>query len=408
MPLTRRQIYRRRRITVFGVLGVVLSAGFYLPFTLLAPLHAETATVAAWDAPQNPTAELTFPSYGATAVGAVGWDGALASSGSTDPLPIASLSKVITSLVVLEHHPLALGEQGPEITTTSNDVKLYNSYVSRNGKVEPVRAGLVLTQYQLLQLTLVSSANNYTATMVNWAFGSEEAYVAAASTWLAENGLANTSMADATGMSPDNRATATDLVELGRIALANPVVAELTSTPHISIPSVGEIDNTNDLLGINGVRGMKTGTLDEAGACLLFVADYQIGSETITVIGVMLGGKNHPSLNLDITALLATVQAGFHEVQLVTTGDDVASYTTLWGDSSQVVATETVSMVVWSNTAITRFIDVKPVTLAPAGTDVGSLTFTVGDRTVEVPIEVESTLDDPGSWWRLTHPGELF
>jgi serine-type D-Ala-D-Ala carboxypeptidase (penicillin-binding protein 5/6) len=215
-------------------------------------------------------------------------------------------------------------------------------------------------------------------------------------------------MADATGMSPDNRATATDLVELGKIALANPVIAELTSTPTISIPSVGEIENTNDLLGVNGVRGMKTGTLDEAGACLLFAADYQIGSETVTVVGVMLGGKNHPSLNVDISALLATVQAGFHEVQLVTTGDDVASYETLWGDSSQVVATETVSMVVWSDTAISRFIDVKPVTLADAGTDVGFLTFTIGDRIVEVPIEVETTLDDPGSWWRLTHPGELF
>lgn len=408
MPLTRRQIYRRRRITVFGALAVVLSAGFYLPFTLLAPLHAEAATVAAWEAPQTAPAELTWQSYGAAAIGAVGWEGALASSGSTDPLPIASISKVITSLVVLEHHPLALGETGPSVTTTSTDVKLYNSYVARNGKVEPVRAGLEFTQYQLLQLTLVSSANNYTATLVNWAFGSEEAFVGAARTWLDEHGLSSTTMADATGMSPDNRATATDLVELAKIALANPVVAELTSTAHISIPNVGEIDNTNDLLGVNGVIGMKTGTLDEAGACLLFAADYQIGGETVTVVGVMLGGKNHPSLNLDIAALLATVQAGFHEVQLVATGDTVASYETLWGDTSAVIATETVSVVVWSNTAVSRFIDVRPVTLAAAGTDVGKLTFTVGDRTVEVPIEVQTTIDDPGAGWRLTHPGELF
>ena len=48
MPLTRRQILRRRRATVFGGFGVLLAVGFYLPFTLLAPLHAENAQVLAW------------------------------------------------------------------------------------------------------------------------------------------------------------------------------------------------------------------------------------------------------------------------------------------------------------------------------------------------------------------------
>ena len=65
--------------------------------------------------------------------------------------------------------------------------------------------------------------------------------------------------------------------------------SELVSTQHISIPQVGEIDNTNELLGSGGVRGVKTGTLDEAGACLLFAADYDIAGTTVTVIGVILG-----------------------------------------------------------------------------------------------------------------------
>ena len=122
MPLTRRQILRRRRIAVFGSLAVVLATGFYLPFTLLAPLHAETAKVQPWETPVTLAPALVFPNYGATAIGAIGWDGSLAVSGSTEALPIASLSKVITSLVVLDAHPLAVGEEGPTVTTTANDV----------------------------------------------------------------------------------------------------------------------------------------------------------------------------------------------------------------------------------------------------------------------------------------------
>jgi serine-type D-Ala-D-Ala carboxypeptidase (penicillin-binding protein 5/6) len=395
-------------VTVFGGLALVLATGFYLPVTLLAPLHAENAQVLSWEAPVTLAPELAFPSYGASAIGAIGWPGTLATSGSTDALPVASLSKVVTSLVVLAAHPLAVGEEGPTVTTTSADVSLYRSYLARNGKVEPVRSGLVLSQHQLLQLTLVASANNYAATLVNWAFGSEEAYVGAARTWLDEHGLTSTFMSDATGMSPENRATAADLVELGKLALADPLVAQIVSTTHISIPGVGEIDNTNDLLGVGGVRGIKTGTLDEAGACLLFAADYLIGSETVTVIGVMLGGKDHPSLDNDIQSLLATAQTGFHEVRLSTLGEEVASYSSDWGDSSTVVATADTQVIVWSDTPITRFIDVQPVTLAAAGLRVGKLTFLVGERSIEVPIELTATIDDPGAWWRLTHPDELF
>jgi D-alanyl-D-alanine carboxypeptidase (penicillin-binding protein 5/6) len=408
VPLTRRQILRRRRVTVFGGLGVVLATAFYLPFTLLAPLSTSAAQVLPWKAPVTAAPTLDWPSYGASAIGAIDFPGILASSGSTDPLPIASISKVVTALVVLEHKPLGVDDPGPDISFTSADVKLYSSYLHRNGKVEPVHAGIVLSQRQVMELTLVASANNYAASLVNWAFGSEAAFLPVARSWLDAHGLKNTFMSDATGMSPENRATATDLVELGKIALADPIVSVLVDTAHISIPGVGEINNTNDLLGQAGVRGIKTGTLDEAGACLLFAADYQIGSTVVTVVGVMLGGADHPSLDRDIRTLLATAQSGFHEVALTAAGADYASYSTLWGDKSDVVATKNASVVIWADTPITLLVQAAPVTLEPAGTDVGSLSFSVGTRTIEVPLELKSGIEDPGVWWRLTHPTELF
>jgi len=43
-----------------------------------------------------------------------------------------------------------------------------------------------------------------------------------------------------------------------------------------------------------------------------------------------------------------------------------------------------------------------------AGGDVGEVVFTAGDQTVTVPLELSSTIEDPGPWWRLGHPGLIF
>ena len=408
MPLTRRQVYRRRRLAVFGTVAVLLATAFYLPTTLLAPLSPAAASVAPYEAPTTTAAKLTWPGYGASAIGAVGIDGVLGSSGSEKALPIASLSKVITALVVLEKKPLEKGEEGPTISFTSADVAIYNDYVRDNGKVEPVSPGMTLSEHQVLELTLVASANNYARSLVNWAFGSEASYVKAANTWLDDHGLDKTSMSDATGMSAKNRSTATDLVELGKLALADPIVKKIVGTKSITIPSIGKVSNTNDLLGIDGVKGIKTGTLDEAGACLLFTADYTVGDDKVTVVGVVLGGVDHPSLDKSIRTLLKSAVKGFQEVPLVQEGDVFGSYETAWGDSAKLVATETKSIVVWRGTPITMDVAAESLGLEPAGTEAGSVTFQVGDDQISVPLELSDALTDPGAEWRLTHPALLF
>jgi len=406
VPLTRRQILARRRATVFGGLGLVLATAFYLPITLLAPLQAHAAEVLPYVAPVTTPQELVYPGYGATAVGAIGYPGLLGASGSEEALPMASISKVVTALVVLEAKPLGVDEPGPQIDFTSADVAIYNGYLARYGSVKPVKAGLSLTQHEVMELTIIASANNYAQSLVNWAFGSEAAFVGVANTWLASHNLTSTVMTDATGMNPENVSTAADLIELGKLALADPLVAQLVDTKSATIPGVGDIKNTNKLIGDSGVRGIKTGTLDEAN--LLFAADYTIGDTTITVIGVMLGAKDHTVLNADVVALLATVKAGFQEVKLTTAGESYGSYETGWGDDSDLVAAKSASVVVWAGTPVSLLVESRPVTLAAKGTDVGMLNFTVGTESIEVPLELASTIDDPGVGWRLSHPAELF
>jgi D-alanyl-D-alanine carboxypeptidase (penicillin-binding protein 5/6) len=408
VPLSRRQIYRRRRLTVFGGAALILSVALYLPVTLLAPLHSTAAVVLPYDAPVTTAAELPFPGYGATAVGAVGFPGILASSGSEDPVPIASITKLVTALVVLEAKPLGVGEDGPEITFTKDDVAIYHALLARQGKVEPVRAGLVLTQRQVMELTLVPSANNYAQSLATWAFGSEAAFLPVAQAWLAAHHLDHITVTDSTGMNPENVATATDLIELGKLALENPLINEIVSMKEISVPNVGEFKSTNNLIGKKGIKGLKTGTLDGWGANLLFAADYTVGSDTVTIVGTMLGAKDHKLLNVDVQTLLERVESNFHEVQLTEKGDEYGTYTTLWGDESGLVSTKNLSVVVWGATPVALLVEAPKVTLGRAGTDVGSLNFTVGEEKLEVPLELSKTIDDPGPGWRLMHPTELF
>ncbi|MDO7881910.1 D-alanyl-D-alanine carboxypeptidase family protein [Salinibacterium soli] len=408
MPLTRRQIYRRRRIAVFGGAGLVLAAGFYLPLTLLAPLHETTPTVSAIEVQQPTVPVIDFPPYGAAGFGAVGYDGVLASAGTADPLPIASITKVVTALVVLEAHPLAPGEQGPTATLAERDVQFYADMLAQDGIVAPVSVGLQVTQRGMMQLALMASANNYAQSLAAWAFGSEAAYVDAARDWLGRNGLTGTTIVDATGIQPSNSSTVSDLIAIAKLAVANPVVAEIVATPTTEVPGVGPVVNRNGLLGVDGVDGIKTGTLDESGACLLFAQDIVVADEPITIVGVVLGGPDHDTINAAIRGMLAQADSGFQSIPLAVPDEVAGTYETEWGDRANAVPAEPASVVAWTGSSVSAAPTLDPVHLAEDGEEVGSITFTVGPKTVVVPLELDGDISDPGPWWRLTHPALLF
>ncbi len=393
---------------VFGGLIVALSALFYLPMTLLAPLAEADAVVPLHSEPPGEAAAPAWPGYGASAIGAVGFPGVLAASGSEKAVPMASITKVVTALTVLEAKPLAIDEPGPSVTMTPTDVALYDAYLRVNGKVAPVSAGEVYTQRELLDLTLIESANNYSSTLARWAFGSEEAFVAAARDWVAAHDLPSMVIADSTGLDPANRATASDLIELGRLALADPLVAAIVGTDSLTMHDVGPVENSNELLGEHGVTGIKTGTLDDFGANLLFSAVYPVGSSSVTVIGVVLGGTDHDTLNVAIGRLLASVQAGFHEVDVSDVGESFATYSTAWGQTADAAAAAEAMLLTWADTPITAEISAGPIRIEDAGATVGEVVFTSGPNSVTVPLELSRAITDPGPGWRLTHPGELF
>jgi D-alanyl-D-alanine carboxypeptidase (penicillin-binding protein 5/6) len=403
--LTRRQIYFRRRIAVGAVLGLVLATAFYLPMTLLAPLQVTDPVVAKHTVLPGAAAQLAFPGYGGSAIGAVGFDGVLAHAGTDAPLPMASITKIVTMLVILQAKPLTVGEEGPSVTMTATDVGYYNHYRSLNGSVTTVKAGLVFTEHELMELALVHSANNYAASLAVWAFGSMDAYLAAAQSWVASQKLSSMTITDPTGIEPTDAASTTDLLTLGKIALANPVIAQIVAIKSVTIHDIGTLTSTNTLLGSQGINGIKTGTLNDAGSNLLFAANHTVGGNTVTIVGVVLGGSTHAAVDTDITALMTGVLTGFHEVSLVTKGDVYANYRTGWGQMTTAIAEKSASVVTWSDAAVTSSSTVRPVTTGAKGEEVGTVTFTVGGRTIQVRLGLASTLSDPGPGWRLSHPG---
>jgi D-alanyl-D-alanine carboxypeptidase (penicillin-binding protein 5/6) len=405
--LTRTQIYRRRRITFFSSVAVVLTGLVYSLSTGLAPVPAVAATLTQPAALTQAAVAPAWPGFGAGAVGAVGYPGVLASDGDQSPVPIASITKMVTALVILDAKPMKAGDDGPKITFTDADVGYYYDALAEDGSVAPVVAGMVLNERQALTAMLLPSANNYSHSLAVWAYGSQGAYLAAAANWLKDEGLTGTTVTDTSGISPKSVSTPGDLIAIGKLVVADPVISAIVALPTADLPTIGTVTNTNKLLGKHGVDGIKTGTTDEAGACLLFSADFMVGTRTVTLVGVVLGGDTHSELNAAIGDLIESVKPGFREVSLTGAGTAFGSYTTAWGQKARAVTAKAASALVWSDTPITGAVSAKPVPLADKGDPVGSVDFAVGGRTVSVPLVLDSTLSDPGFGWRLGNPGKL-
>lgn len=210
------------------------------------------------------------------------------------PRPTASTAKLITTLTVLAKHPLAAGQQGPSLALDAGDVERYERTVAEGGSSLLVHDGMVMTQYAMLEAMLLPSANNVADSMALWAFGSMEAYRAAATELVRSLGMDSTTIgSDASGFSPTTTSTAGDLALLARAAMGEPVIAEIAAQASAVIPGYGPVHNTNTLLGTSGIVGLKTGTSPQAGGVFMFAAQVSLKGVPTMVVGAVMGaGKS--------------------------------------------------------------------------------------------------------------------
>jgi D-alanyl-D-alanine carboxypeptidase (penicillin-binding protein 5/6) len=242
----------------------------------------------------SPLQNIALPEVGQTAIGTLD-QGVIKHSENEKQAPMASITKVITSLVLLEKRPLQLGESGDIITLNEKDLQYFNDYYAKLGTVTAVTIGGTMSQYEALEAILLPSSNNMSDTMVDRYFASMEEYLTYANDYLQRNGLNNTIVADASGFSPGSKSTPSDLVKLGQLALKNPVIKEIVAKPFTTISVGGDIPNYNQLISEPNVIGIKPGTTDEAGYCLLFAANFpDAAGNTVTVITATIGHPDRP------------------------------------------------------------------------------------------------------------------
>lgn len=415
-----RRARRRRAWIVSAIVLVVLLAGTggYVGWALTAPLPEPVITSQAPRVPVMNAAPFMLPTDGAAALSVSGGEeyfgpeaeGMWITSGSGDARSIASISKLITALVVLDAHPLAgADDPGPTITFSKAAHDLYDKYYVMGATIAAMPTGSSMSLHDALATMLIPSASNYAEAVSTWAFGSQWAFLQATRTWLDNHGLTDTTIHEPTGIDPRNTSTPADLVTLARLAAANPAIAEITSTKAMTLPGPGSMVNTNTLLGSQGITGLKTGNLGPGIYSLLFTASIDVGiGEPVHVFGVRLGGATREGVNRDVKLLLDGIIYGFQTVPLAKAGQQVGTITTTWGSTATLVIDTTASIYTWSDTAITMTMDLSAPTDYTDGEVVGTITWTAGPHTTTADVRIDGGIQPPTEWWRLTNPTQLW
>lgn len=179
-------------------------------------------------------------------------------------LPIASITKLMTAMVVLDAKP----DMQEELAIGKEDVDKHKGTSSR------LRVGTNLSREEMLRLALMASENRAAAALSRHYPGGREEFIAAMNRKAAELGLAETHFEDPTGLTAANVSSARDLTKLAVAAHAYPEIREFSTAPRYAV-KIGRrmhaFHNTNRLVSNeNWEIGLsKTGYISEAGKCLV-------------------------------------------------------------------------------------------------------------------------------------------
>ncbi|MEP7274862.1 MAG: D-alanyl-D-alanine endopeptidase [Betaproteobacteria bacterium] len=200
--------------------------------------------------------------------------------------PIASLTKLMTAMVVLDaRQPM---DEALEIETDDFDFL--------KGSRSRLRMGSTLSRREMLRLALMSSENRAASSLARHYPGGMVAAVAAMNRKAIALGMTHTHYADPTGLSADNVSSANDLAMLVQLAAQYPTIREYSTTPAHFV----EVQPTGHWLGFNNsnalvknqswdIQVQKTGYIREAGRCLVMLAN--IASRPVVIVLLDSSGK---------------------------------------------------------------------------------------------------------------------
>ena len=253
-------------------------------------------------------ADMPWPAVGTAGV-AVG-DAQVVSPGAAQPHPMASLTKVVTALVVQDAAPIGPEDDGAVILLDAADAQFTAQEERAGGLVASLAADTRTTQRELMELMLVGSANDAARALVRHVFGREDAFLDAAAAWLEAEGLMSVVVADASGMSPESVASVPDLLRLGRLAFDDPVIGVMLGAESVrhgaTAGTPGIIPHTSGLIGRFGIDAAKSGYTAQARHNLLFTAPLDGDGR---IVGVVLGAPSAAQRDTDAARILSHVRA---------------------------------------------------------------------------------------------------
>jgi D-alanyl-D-alanine carboxypeptidase (penicillin-binding protein 5/6) len=233
-------------------------------------------------------AAVSWPADGVSAAD-IGGIGLVAGPDATRPVPIASVAKLMTAYVILHDHPLPAGGSGPGIVVQPSEAAAYPAQARDGDSLVPVVAGEILTEHQALEALLLPSADNMAWILARWDAGSQAAFLARMNATARRLGMTGTSYTDPSGLDPSTTSTAADQVRLGMAAMRVPALAAIVAMPTAVVPVAGLVRNYNTLLGQDGIAGLKTGSTQAAGGCVLIAAWRKAGAHSTLIVAATFG-----------------------------------------------------------------------------------------------------------------------
>jgi D-alanyl-D-alanine endopeptidase (penicillin-binding protein 7) len=199
--------------------------------------------------------------------------------GADTVTPIASVTKLMTAMVVLDAGQ-SLDER---LNVGIGDLDLLKGTHSR------LNLGAELSRGEMLHVALMASENRAASSLARHYPGGTEACVQAMNRKAQSLGMTRTHFSDPTGLSSENVSTAGDLALMVRAAATYPLIREATTTSsrYVEVQPTGRVlgyNNTNSLVRSSqwDIQVSKTGFIREAGKCLVMLAN--ISSREVVIV----------------------------------------------------------------------------------------------------------------------------
>ena len=229
-----------------------------------------------------PELKKDAPAYTSPAQAAIIYDvgsgTTLYAKNANQALPIASLTKLMTALVIMQNH------SPDEIVTIPQDLPPLGPADQKIGVVP----GQEFKLSELMKALLIYSANDVANSLAIWDSGSIDKFSTKMNAEAQQWGMSKSNFVNPTGLDETNHnSSAQDLLIVSRVLLQNKPFAKIVNTSSATIyDEAGKpfvITTTNKDLSLSYVYGIKTGLTDLAGECLILLAQKS-GHEIITVV----------------------------------------------------------------------------------------------------------------------------